>query len=167
MNDMQHQLSDWKTALQTELAALQRQAAAISTAIAEKRAKIEAIDRLIGGPANPQMRVDLAASAQEAAVDATFTPVKAYWKPLLETLVELGGRGRRRKVIELVGRRMDGTLTPADYEKLNSGVIRWENRVAWQANAMRSDGLLKAKKDLPRGVWEITDAGRQWLANNS
>jgi restriction system protein len=83
-----------------------------------------------------------------------------------QTLVELGGRGRREQVIELVGQKMQNVLRPADYEKLpQSSFIRWENRVAWQASNMRREGYIK--NDSPRGIWEITDAGRKWLDDNS
>jgi restriction endonuclease Mrr len=161
MNDMQQNLSTWRAALQEELAALEQQASAIRTAIAEKRAKVEAIDRLIGTNTNTE-KVQLAAAADESVDDAVFTPVKAYWRPILEVLVELGGRARRKKVIELVGKKMKGILTPADYAKLNSNWIRWENRVVWQASNMRrATGLIK--DDSPRGLWEITDVGREWL----
>lgn len=91
-----------------------------------------------------------------------FTPVEAYWLPLLQALVELGGRARRDEVVELVGRKMEGTLTPDDHELLPSGIeVRWKNRVAWQRENMKRRGLLR--DDSPQGVWEITEAGRQWL----
>src|SRR5262249_50312095 len=94
-----------------------------------------------------------------------FTPTKAYWRPLLQTLVELGGRGRRERVTAIVGEKMKEILTRADRGRLpTSNYIRWENRVAWQASNMRRDGIMK--DDSPRGIWEITDAGRKWLDDN-
>ena len=60
---------------------------------------------------------------------------------------------------------MNSILTEADRKKLpNSNFIRWENRVAWQVSNMRKEGLISASS--PRGVWEITDAGRKWLDDN-
>ena len=70
-------------------------------------------------------------------------------------------RSRRRRVVDTVGEKMKGILTKADYGKLQSGYTRWRNRVAWQASNMRRDGYIR--NDSPRGVWEITDAGRKWL----
>jgi len=91
-----------------------------------------------------------------------FTPVGAYWLPLLEALKELGGRARRDEVLELVGKKMHSILTPEDQELLPSGIeVRWKNRVAWQRENMKRRGLLR--DDSPLGVWEITDAGERWL----
>jgi hypothetical protein len=130
---------------------------------AEWRRKAGAIDVLLGAPGGVEPESPASAIATEMADAGVFTPVKAYWRPLLQVLLDLGGRGRRTTVIDLVGETMKGTLTPADYAKLpNSDVIRWRNRVAWQASNMRSQGLMK-KDSSRRGIWEITDAGRKWL----
>lgn len=39
---------------------------------------------------------------------------------------------------------------------------RWRNTAQWARNAMVKEGLLSAGS--PRGVWEITQAGRRWLS---
>ncbi len=170
MDDKMHQeLMSWRASLLAEVSELESQLQQIRSAISEKREKVTAIDRLVGHaepastqiPASPHIQdvVDLLS-------DGIFTPTKAYWRPLLQTLVELGGRGRREQVIEQVGQKMQNILRPADYEKLpQSSFIRWENRVAWQASNMKREGLIK--RDSPRGIWEITDAGRKWLEENS
>lgn len=91
-----------------------------------------------------------------------FTPVAVYWLPILQALVECGGRARREEVVELVGRKMQDVLTSDDRELLPSGIeVRWKNRVAWQRENMKRRGLLR--DDSPQGIWEITDAGRKWL----
>jgi hypothetical protein len=38
---------------------------------------------------------------------------------------------------------------------------RWRNAAQWARNSMVNDGLLR--NDSPRGEWEITATGRQWL----
>jgi hypothetical protein len=49
---------------------------------------------------------------------------------------------------------------------LPSGVeVRWKNRVAWQRENMKRLGLLRG--DSPQGIWEVTETGRQWLADAS
>ena len=59
-------------------------------------------------------------------------------------------------------------VTDADKVKLpKSGYSRWRNRVAWQASQMRSVELGFIKNDSRRGIWEITEAGRKWLDDNS
>lgn len=120
------------------------------------RRKIAAIDTLTDSDETENY------SNEPEMEDGDFTPVKAYWRPLLETLIEMGGRGRPTAVIKRVGEKMENVLKAADYGKLpGTGWIRWRNRVMWQRNDMRNQGLLK--DDSPRGVWEISDAGRKWL----
>jgi hypothetical protein len=93
-----------------------------------------------------------------------FAPVGAYWLPTLQALVDLGGKARRDEVVELVGKKMQGVLTPEDHEMLPSGVeVRWKNRVAWQRENMKRLGMLRG--DSPQGIWEVTETGRQWLAD--
>lgn len=129
---------------------------------AEFRKKIAAIDVLRGVPVNETSTPSQGENQPPGDTD-TCTPVKAYRKPILRALVDLGGRGRRTKVMDKVGERMKGTLTSGDYEMLaESEIIRWQSRVAWQASSMRSLGLMK-RDSSRRGVWEITDAGRKWL----
>jgi restriction system protein len=164
MDEKMHQeLMTWRASLLAEVSQLESELQQIRSALAEKREKVTAIDRLVGrtDPGPPQLE-DLV----DQLSDGVFTPTKAYWRPLLQTLVELGGRGRREQLIELVGQKMQNILRTADYEKLpQSSFIRWENRVAWQASNMRREGYLK--NDSPRGIWEITGAGRKWLEENS
>jgi len=163
MDDKMHQeLMSWRASLLAEVDQLELQLQQVRSALSEKREKVTAIDRLVGHTPEPPKLEDVVDHFSEGI----FTPTKAYWRPLLQTLVELGGRGRREQVIELVGQKMQNILRPADYEKLpQSSFIRWENRVAWQASNMRREGYIK--NDSPRGIWEITDAGRKWLDDNS
>jgi len=113
-------------------------------------------------PLRPTLDVAQRESSEADVNDGIFTPVQAYWKPILRALIEMGGRGRREKVMDIVGQKMSGVLTPADYGTLSdSNVIRWRNRVAWQASNMRARGFIK--KGSVRGLWEITDEGRKWL----
>lgn len=167
-NEMHKQLLSWKASLSAEIAGLESQFAQIRAALAEKREKIIAIDKLIGLPkseAGPNDPIKQIPDLVEDLEDRDFTPVKAYWRPILQTLVEMAGRARRERVIELVGKKMKDIFTPADFRKLpESNYIRWENRVAWQASNMRREGYIK--KDSQRGIWEITDAGRKWLDDN-
>jgi restriction system protein len=41
---------------------------------------------------------------------------------------------------------------------------RWRNAAQWARNSMVNEGLLK--KDSPRGVWEISDKGKQYLTQS-
>jgi hypothetical protein len=91
-----------------------------------------------------------------------LTPHAAFVRPILKVLVELGGSASRQAVSDRVGKLMANTLTSADREPLKSGEPRWRNRAAWVRFLLAKEGLLSATSE--RGVWEITPAGRRWLA---
>lgn len=136
--------------------------------IQQYRSKIAAIDTLTGGPETSSKATSSPAVVDDLDEHGPFTPVRDYWRPILKVLVDLGGRGHRTKVMDLVGEKMKYVLLPADYGKLpKTGHLRWRNRVAWQASQMRSSetGLIKA--DSHRGIWEITADGRKWLDDKS
>ncbi|HEY6284670.1 MAG TPA: winged helix-turn-helix domain-containing protein [Ktedonobacteraceae bacterium] len=91
------------------------------------------------------------------------TPEIAYFQPILEALNELGGSAEMNAVVERVEQSMRGVLRQVDYEPLASGteMLRWRNTAQWARNTMVEEGLLKL--DSPRGIWEITEAGRRAL----
>jgi restriction system protein len=91
------------------------------------------------------------------------TPEIAYYQPILEALNELGGSAEMNDVVERVEQSMRGVLRQVDYEPLASGteMLRWRNTAQWARNTMVEEGLLKL--DSPRGMWEITEAGRRAL----
>lgn len=91
------------------------------------------------------------------------TPQEQFVKPLLETLVELGGRAEVGKVIDLVGEKMKDILNEYDRQKLSSGQERWRNKVQWCRLDLVHKGLINPNS--PRGIWEITEAGRAYLKN--
>lgn len=90
-----------------------------------------------------------------------FTPQKEYRLPILEALVVMGGSGEAKRVLEKVYEKMRDRLTPADHEKVPSGMsTRWRNHAAWARMEMVTKGLLK--KGSPKGIWEITAEGRAY-----
>jgi exonuclease VII small subunit len=92
------------------------------------------------------------------------TPEDAFKLPILESLIELGGRAKVRAVLDKVKQKMEGILNEYDKQPLPSGrVIRWENTARWARNTMVNEGLLAA--DSPPGIWEITEKGREYLKN--
>jgi restriction endonuclease Mrr len=63
-------------------------------------------------------------------------------------------------VLEGVFKKMKGTLTLKDLEKLSSGTsVRWANKAQWERQRLKTEGYLK--KDSPHGIWEITEQGRK------
>ncbi len=167
----QRQLRQWREELQREISDLEGRVRPLVEKITGRREKLEALNRLLGsngkappsGVANPRTSQLLSrVSTPRGRRISPYAPVHAYWVPILQSLVEMGGAGSGDEVIERVGRKMESILKPADYERLPSGIeIRWRNRAAWQRFNMRREGLLSP--DSPRGIWEITEEGRKWL----
>lgn len=90
------------------------------------------------------------------------TPEEDYIIPLLESLVELGGRARTKDVLDRVYQKMKDQLTEADKEKLPKGQdIRWRNTVQWCRFALVKEGLITP--NTPRRTIEITEKGREYL----
>lgn len=95
------------------------------------------------------------------------TREEAFFAPILTTLVEMGGRTKMAEVLPAVEKKMKGTLKKVDYQPLASDqdMPRWRNTAQWARNTMVRETLLKA--DSPRGIWEVSDAGRAWLAQQN
>jgi len=91
------------------------------------------------------------------------TPEQEYFKPILQSLEELGGSAPLAEVLDRVHDVMHGRLRDVDFQPLASdpALPRWRNAAQWARNSMAREGLLK--NDSPRGIWEISDAGRRFL----
>ncbi|EEP61368.1 winged helix-turn-helix domain-containing protein [Sulfurihydrogenibium yellowstonense] len=94
------------------------------------------------------------------------TPEESYVMPILESVIELGGKAEMKDVLNLVHEKMKNILNSYDYEPLpsNPKQKRWENTAQWARNTMVNEGLLA--KDSPRGIWEITEKGRKFYEEN-
>jgi hypothetical protein len=95
------------------------------------------------------------------------TPETAFVLPILKALDELGGSGPMQQVLEQVGKMMADLFRDVDHQPLKSAPNqpRWTNTAQWTRNSMVTDGLLSG--DSPRGVWEMTAAGRKYLRANA
>lgn len=93
-----------------------------------------------------------------------ITPHMAYCRTILEVLVEMGGGGKTKAILDRVGLKLKGILKPKDYEKHQSSgnQIRWRNTAQWARNTMVNDDG-RMKKGSHQGYWEISDKGRAWL----
>ena len=93
-----------------------------------------------------------------------ITPQHTYCQPLLEVLVEMGGGGRTRDVLDRLGKKMEGTLKPKDYEphKSDAHQIRWRNTGQWARNQMvNEDGRMKkgSRRVCPKN-WDLRNCDR-------
>jgi len=89
------------------------------------------------------------------------TPNAAFHLPILQALVQLGGSGRVQEVLKIVEEMMADQLNKYDYQSIpsNPKVIRWENNAQWARVKLIEEGYIAS--DSPRGIWEISDAGRE------
>jgi len=89
-----------------------------------------------------------------------------YRIPILQVLTDLGGRGKVNEILERVYEKMKDVLNSVDLEVLPSGFhFRWRDSAQWERNTMVNQGLLE--KDSPRGIWEITESGKNYLKEHS
>jgi hypothetical protein len=91
------------------------------------------------------------------------TPPDAFRYPILEALDRLEGAGRVRDVFRVLEEILSEQLNTYDYQPLPSdpNSVRWRSTAHRARYEMVREGLLA--DDSPRGVWEITDAGREAL----
>ena len=94
-----------------------------------------------------------------------MTPEEDYKLPILEALDELGGSARTKTVLMKVKKLMRGVLKEVDYQIVSaiSNEIRWQKSAKWAYYRLKIAGLVK--NDSRRGFWEISEAGRQYLAD--
>jgi hypothetical protein len=90
-------------------------------------------------------------------------PTADYEIPLLESLVELGGRAPTNEVLDLLETKIKDRLTEFDFVLMRRGrtVIKWRNRAQFVRLHLIRIGDMAA--DSPRGIWEITIQGRKRL----
>lgn len=131
---------------------------------------IPADEPRIQGPSKPAQTRAKKAAAKKAiskrktkggssrAARGSLLPEREYEEPLLRALVAQGGSAPASELIEQVGVALAGQLTDADRETLDSGLTRWKNRVQFVRLKLVQAGQME--KDSPRGVWEVTQAGR-------
>ena len=88
------------------------------------------------------------------------TPSRDFRRPILQVLIEMGGRGERKQVLEQVGAVMASRLRDYDRETLKDGSLRWKKTAEFQCTEMRKVRLLKSGSR--KGLWEISDQGRAY-----
>ena len=80
-----------------------------------------------------------------------------WFAPLLDTLRELGNSGRPREVSDKIAESLHVPDEELDRTNKN-GLSRFDNQVAWARFYLAKAGLIDTSK---RGVWTLTDAGRE------
>lgn len=98
------------------------------------------------------------------ATPGSILPESEYEIPILEQLAARRGRGHATEITNAVGEQLADRLTELDKQPLDSGEVRWRNRVQFTRLKLKERGLLAS--DSPRGIWEITPAGLDYLESN-
>ncbi len=95
------------------------------------------------------------------------TPHRAFYRPILTVLVEMDGAGQAGDVINAIEPLMKPILKEVEFTPLPSQPEqeRWRNPAHWSRHRLVREGLLK--DDSPRGLWEVSDQGREWLNDKS
>jgi Mrr N-terminal domain/SeqA protein N-terminal domain len=104
-------------------------------------------------------------SGRTRAPSGTLLPEQRYELPLLRALIEAGGEAPYREVLESVGRALSEEFMPADHETLASGSVRWHSRLQFVRLRLVERGEMD--REAPRGIWRITESGRQAALNRS
>lgn len=84
-----------------------------------------------------------------------------YELPLLRAISQAGGSAPKKKVKACVESMLAERLTDLDRQPLESGEVRWENRLGFARLRAIDRGYLRS--DSRRGIWELTDAGIERL----
>ena len=105
-------------------------------------------------------------SLHEYSVESANTPLPrtSYALPILKALSQLGGSAATSEVLRMIRHLMENELKPIDLSSRPAGHLYWKNRIHDMRRELINRGLMK--NNSPRGIWEISDAGREYLHNN-
>jgi hypothetical protein len=81
----------------------------------------------------------------------------AYEIPILQVLANHGGRAAKNEVLDALESRLGDQLTELDRKPIASGEVRWRNRAQFVRLRLVERGEIK--RNSPRGIWELSDAG--------
>lgn len=140
------------------------EAAEFSKRCQELQAQIKSLEEMQGKwrevvSAEPPVKHPLPPPRQRAPRGAK-TPEAAYRMPILQALVEMGGRASATQVLDRVGEILQPVLNEIDRQILTNGrAIRWRNAAQWARHRMVEEDLVRLETS--NGSWEITAQGRQ------
>jgi predicted CopG family antitoxin len=95
------------------------------------------------------------------------TPDRDFRVPILRALEEFGGRASTSDVLDRVGELMRSDLKPIDFKPMQSGQIRWRSAANFERKHMALEREPLIDPNSPRGIWEMTEHGRRYLAQEN
>jgi hypothetical protein len=111
---------------------------------------------------------DLDDNADDMGTNGRDVPTRQkedFYEPILHVLLDLGGRAKAEEVLDNLETVMD--FNTHDMEPRSTGTpVRWMH-TAHRArhDLVHEKGFLSASS--PRGIWEITEAGRNYIARSA
>jgi len=104
---------------------------------------------------------------QEQLSGGKPTPRRYYYLAILKALDEQGGSAKVKDVLVQVEQLMKGVLKEIDYQprRSESDRPRWYNAAMDARYQLKEKGFLR--KDSPQKIWEISEAGRKFLAEET
>ena len=86
------------------------------------------------------------------------TPLWAYYQPILQALVNLGGEARRPDIEPQVEQLMRQNFQPGDHDPVSRGRSRWQIMIKRAHRHLIKEGWLENGAGK---LWKITATGRQ------
>lgn len=96
------------------------------------------------------------------------TQEREFYRPILEALIAMGGSSKKGEILDRVGQALQGVLTAVDCSPIRGGDPKtplWRITAEAAKRPLVREGFLKG--DSPKDTWEITDRGRQAVAQSS
>jgi hypothetical protein len=94
--------------------------------------------------------------------EGDFTHRPEFTLSILETLMEMGGKGNWVQVLSQIGEKMKDRLTLVDKEFISdSQWPLWKDNAYFRVQELKRRGYMK--KGTPRGQWEISEEGKMRL----
>lgn len=120
--------------------------------VLELKPKIKSLDRVAAEVTKQKVR--------QAIKNGLITPQAAFKPLILKVLmVSVNQELRCSEVIEEIRKMIGNKLNPMDFEKHESGSIRWENNVQWARHSLIKDGMLHPATKATYGIWKLTEKG--------
>lgn len=98
-------------------------------------------------------------SIKKKTKQAEFTQ---WFGPLLNALRELGGSGKPKEVVAEIA-KSENVPDEKREEVMKSGILRFDNQVAWARQYLVWEGLLENSK---KGVWTLSTKGQDTFLTN-
>jgi hypothetical protein len=132
---------------------------------AHEKPQADLADRPAPAPASSRRAAASASSRTRGKTrtrvsSSALLPEANYRLPILRALSDAGGRMATSEAIAAVGEIVYDQLMAADLE-LQGNKPRWQQRIQFTRLRLIDDELMK--KDSPRGMWEISEAGEQMV----